>query len=145
GFSQALLEDYSDKLDAEGRRYLERVRQSAQHMGRLIESLLNLARVTRGDIQHERVDLSAVARATAERLKSGQPDRDVEFSIANGLTAIGDGQLLGVALDNLLGNAWKFTKNEPKARIELGSQQENGRTVFFVRDNGAGFDMSFAS
>ena len=145
GFSQVLLEDYSEKLDAEGQRYLGRVRESAQHMGQLIESLLNLARVTRGDIRRERVDLGALARATAERLRSAQPERDVDIQIGDGLRVEGDARLLGLVLENLLANAWKFTRNEAEARIELGVRQDNGQATFFVRDNGAGFDMKFAA
>jgi PAS domain S-box-containing protein len=144
GFSQALLEDYSDKLDAEGQRHLTRVREAAQHMAQLIESLLALARVTRSDIRHESVDLSQLARTTAERLKSSQPERNVEFLIAKGLMETGDSRLLGVVLENLLGNAWKFTRNEAKACIEFGCSRDNGQPTFFVRDNGAGFDMAFA-
>jgi PAS domain S-box-containing protein len=145
GFSQALLDDYSDKLDVEGQRYLARVRESAQHMAQLIESLLTLARVTQSDIRRERVDLTALARATAERLKSSQATRNVEFLIAKGLTCTGDIRLLGVVFENLLGNAWKFTRNEAVGRIEIGSDQQDGQATFFVRDNGAGFDMAFAS
>ena len=145
GFSQVLLEDYSEKLDAEGQRYLNRVRESAQHMAQLIESLLNLARVTRGDIRRERVDLSELSRATAGRLKTGQPERDVEIRIGDAPGVEGDARLLGLVLENLLGNAWKFTRKQAKAQIEFGSTQDNGQTVFFVRDNGAGFDMKFAA
>jgi PAS domain S-box-containing protein len=145
GFSQALLEDYAEKLDEEGRRYLGRVRASAQHMAQLIDSLLTLARVTRGDIRREPVDLSALARATAQRLKASQPERNLEFLIAKGLTVIGDSRLLSVVLENLLGNAWKFTRDQPKACIEFGSTQQDGQSVFLVRDNGAGFDMAFSA
>jgi PAS domain S-box-containing protein len=144
GFSQALLEDYGAQLDAAGQRFLHRVRESAQYMAQLIESLLSLARINRGDIRRERVDLSELARATTLRLQSAHPDREVEVLIAGGLTATGDSRLLGAALENLLGNAWKFTRNEPRARIELGTTRHNGYRAFFVRDNGAGFDMAFA-
>jgi PAS domain S-box-containing protein len=146
GFSQALLEDYAEKLDEDGKRYLRRVRESAQHMAQLIDSLLSLARITRGHVDSDLVDLSELARAAAERLKALQPERNVEFLISKGLTVTGDGRLLAIALDNLLGNAWKFTRNEPKACIELGaSMTDAGQQVFHVRDNGAGFDMAFAS
>jgi PAS domain S-box-containing protein len=145
GFSKALLDDYSDKLDAEGQRYLDRVRESAQHMAELIESLLTLARVTQTDIRRERVDLTQLARGVAERLKTSQPERNVEFLIAKGLVQTGDGRLLSVVFENLLGNAWKFTRNQPKGCIEVGSSRQDGQAVFFVRDNGAGFDMAFAS
>jgi len=145
GFSHVLLEDYSEKLDAEGRRYLGRVRESAQHMAQLIDSLLSLARVNQGDVRREWVDLSELARATAERLRASQPERDVEFLITKGLTGTGDSRLLGVVLENLLANAWKFSRNTLKACIEFGCSRESGQSVFFVRDNGAGFDMAFAS
>jgi light-regulated signal transduction histidine kinase (bacteriophytochrome) len=145
GFSQALLEEYSHKLDDDGQRYLRRVRESAQHMAQLIESLLSLARITRGDIRREPVDLSAIARTVAERLKTSQPDRNVEFLIAKGLKAIGDERFLAIVLENLLANAWKFTRNQPKACIEFSSGREKGQSFFYVRDNGAGFDMAFAS
>jgi PAS domain S-box-containing protein len=145
GFSQALLEDYSEKLDEEGQRYLRRVREAAQHMAQLIDSLLSLARVSRGDIRREAVDLTNLARKTAERLRASNPDRNVEFLIEKGLTVTGDSRLLGIVLDNLLGNAWKFTRHQPRACIELACTRQEGQSVFFVRDNGAGFDMAFAS
>jgi PAS domain S-box-containing protein len=145
GFSQALLEDYAEKLDEEGKRYLARVRESAQHMAQLIDSLLSLARITRGDIRRASVDLSELARATVERLRAAHPERNVEVLIAKGLTATGDGRLLGAALDNLIGNAWKFTRHQPKATIEVSSMRDAGQLVYLVRDNGAGFDMAFAS
>jgi PAS domain S-box-containing protein len=145
GFSQVLLEDYADKLDAEGQRYLGRVRESAQHMAQLIESLLALARVTRDDIRRETVDLSALARATVERLRASQPERPAEIVIGEGLTLEGDARLLGLVLENLFSNAWKFTRNQGVAQIELGRRGYGIETVFFIKDNGAGFDMTFAS
>jgi PAS domain S-box-containing protein len=145
GFSQVLLEDYADKLDQEGQRYLGRVRESAQHMAQLIESLLSLARVTRDDVRREDVDLSALARQIAERLKASQPERHVDVMIGEGFSVEGDARLLGLVLENLFSNAWKFTRNQPAARIELGCQRDGREDVFFVRDNGAGFDMTFAA
>jgi signal transduction histidine kinase len=145
GFSQALLEDYSAKLDEQGQHYLRRVGAAAQHMSQLIDGLLSLARITRGDLRAESVDVTALARAAAERLKAAQPERNVDFAIAEGLTATGDGRLLSVVLDNLLGNAWKFTRDAPRALIEVGCASRDGQPVFHVRDNGAGFDMAFAS
>ncbi|HEX2733601.1 MAG TPA: PAS domain S-box protein [Polyangiaceae bacterium] len=144
GFSLALLEDYSSKLDAEGLRYLKRVRESAQHMAQLIESLLSLAQINRGELRRERVDLSALGRIVAERLKSSQPERNAEFLIAKGMITTGDSRLLGVVLENLLGNAWKFTRNHSPAHIEFSSTIEDGKTIYCVKDNGAGFDMTFA-
>jgi PAS domain S-box-containing protein len=145
GFSQALLEDYAEKLDEDGQRYLRRVRESVDQMAQLIESLLSLARITRSDIRHELVDLSDTARGVAERLKATQPGRNVEFLISKGLSVVGDGRLLAIVLENLLGNAWKFTRDQPRACIELGCAPQDAQSVFFVRDNGAGFDMAFAA
>jgi PAS domain S-box-containing protein len=145
GFSMVLLEEHADQLDANGRRFLGKVRESAQHMAQLIESLLTLARVTQTDIQRERIDLSDLVRAAGERLRRLQPDRKVELSITGGLIDVGDSRLLGVAFDNLLGNAWKFTRNNSDALVEFGSSEQPGQTTYFLRDNGAGFDMAFAS
>jgi len=144
GFSQALMEDHLEKLDAEGRDYLRRVQAAAQRMGELIEGLLGLARLARREIYRESVDLSALAASVAHALRQTDPSRKVEFSIAEGAKTEGDRQLLEVALQNLLANAWKFTSKQPDARIEFGTRGENGQTVYFVRDNGAGFDMAYA-
>jgi light-regulated signal transduction histidine kinase (bacteriophytochrome) len=144
GFSQALLEDSADKLDEEGRRYLRFVRESAQQMAQLIDGLLTLSRVTRSEIARERADLSALARASIARLQRSQPDRRVDVVIREGLEGEGDPQLLTVVLDNLVGNAWKFTGKRDEARIEFGASSNDRRPVYFVRDNGAGFDMTFA-
>lgn len=144
GFSQALLEDYADKLDAEGRNHLQQVRESAQQMGRLIDDLLTLSRVTRSELRHELADLSALARSALARLQKNEPERRAELVIPDGLIANGDAGLLGIVLENLLGNAWKFTRRRPVARIEVGARHEEACPVFFVRDNGAGFDMVYA-
>jgi len=145
GYSHVLLEEYADKLDAEGRRCLERVRESAQHMAQLIDGLLSLARVNQGNVRRQPVNLSELARASAERLRAAQAERKVELLITQGLTSTGDSRLLSVVLDNLLGNAWKFSRNTANARIEFGCIQESGKSIFFVQDNGAGFNMAFAS
>jgi signal transduction histidine kinase len=144
GFSQALLEDYGDKLDEEGKDYLQRVRTSTQRMGDLIDDMLKLSRVTRGEMRREPVDLTGMAQALAAELQTSAPDREVEFVIADGLTAQGDARLLRIVLDNLLGNAWKYTSKHPRARIEFGFAQNNGQSAYFVRDDGAGFDMAYA-
>ena len=144
GFSQALLEDYADKVDAEGRKYLQQVRESAQEMARLIDDLLMLSRVTRSELRRAQVDLTAIARSVLVRLQRNEPERTVELIISDGLIADADARLLGVLLENLLGNAWKFTSKRPVARIEVGARQEDGRPVYFVRDDGAGFDMAYA-
>jgi signal transduction histidine kinase len=144
GFSQALLEDYSDKLGEEGKQHLVRVRAGAQRMGLLIDDLLKLSRVNRGELRHAKVDLSRMAREVIADLRQPEADRQVEVVIEEELTADGDPQLLKVAMENLLGNAWKFTSRRSQARIEFGKSEVNGCSTFFVRDNGAGFDMTYA-
>ena len=145
GFSQALLEDYTERLDAEGKDLLQHIRGATQRMADLIDALLELSRVARAELQRETVDFSGLAKRIVAELQQTQPDRQVEFAIAEGLMASGDARLLRVVLENLLGNAWKFSAKQPQARIEVGSlAQPNGALAFFVRDNGAGFDMAYA-
>lgn len=144
GFSHALLEDYGHKLDYEGRDYLQRTRAASQRMAQLIEDLLRLSRVTRSDMQHEAVDLSALVEKCASELREAQPERAVEFDITPDVSAAGDTQLLKLALDNLVGNAWKFTGKQGQAKIEFGVSERNGERAYFVKDNGAGFDMAYA-
>lgn len=148
GFSQIVLEDYADSLDDEGRGYLQRVRAASQRMGLLIDDLLNLSRVTRGTLRREAVDLSAVALEVTRNLKESEPDREVEVDVQPGLGTRGDVRLLRVALENLLGNSWKFTSKTQGARIEFGVEKEKfhdgWHPVYFVRDNGAGFEMAYA-
>jgi PAS domain S-box-containing protein len=144
GFSQALLEDYGDKLDDEGQGYLRRVRTSAQHMAELIDDLLTLSRVTRAELRRQQVDISERALSIATRLHHTEPEREVKVEVESGLRAYGDPGLLAVILENLVGNAWKFTSKRQGAAIELGSTLKEGKKVFFIRDNGAGFDMSYA-
>jgi light-regulated signal transduction histidine kinase (bacteriophytochrome) len=144
GFSQALLEDCQDQLDANGQDYLRRIRAATQRMGHLIDDLLTLSRVTRSDIHIGTVDLSRLASRICTDLQQEQPERQVEFVIQSGLFAQGDSHLLQVLLENLLYNAWKFTARHSQARIEFGSMlQENGMTVYFVRDDGVGFNMAY--
>ena len=143
GFSQALLEDYSDKLDALGQNYLERVRLATQRMAQLIDDLLHLSRVTRSEMRRETVDLSAIAQMIVTELQTTQPERQVEFVIAPGLLGDGDVRLLRIVLENLLGNAWKFTAKHPGARIEFGQSSHSGTHTYFVRDDGTGFDMTY--
>jgi PAS domain S-box-containing protein len=145
GFSQALLEDYAQLLDADGKQYLSFIRESAQHMAQLIDDLLGLSRVTRAEWHCERIDLSVLARAANTRLQRSQPERRVEVVVQDGLVADGDPRLIAVVLDNLFGNAWKFTAKREHARIEFGASSKDGKPVYFVRDNGAGFDMAFAN
>jgi PAS domain S-box-containing protein len=144
GFSQALLEDYNDKLDSTGQDYLQRVRLAAQRMSVLIDDLLNLSRVTRSEIRREKLDLSAIVRSAADELHRAAPERNVKFVITDGLTADGDSRLLRVAIENLLGNAWKYTSAHSCARIEFGFHEDNGRSAYFVRDDGAGFDPRYS-
>jgi signal transduction histidine kinase len=145
GFAQALLEDYRDKnLDAEGQDYLNRIRAASQRMAQLIDDMLNLARVTRRSMQLQTIDLTALANNITAELRQAEPARDVEFHIADGIVAQGDQRLLRIALENLLGNAWKFTGNCSKARVAFEVNQDNGTPVYVVRDNGAGFDMAYA-
>jgi signal transduction histidine kinase len=144
GFSQALLEDYADKLDATAQEHLHRVRRAAQHMAALIDDMLNLSRVTRCELHREKLDLSAMARLIAAELQEAEPDRQVEFVIENGLAAVGDPQLLRAAMENLLRNSWKYTSGHPTARIEFGSSVGKEKHCFIVRDDGAGFDPRYA-
>jgi signal transduction histidine kinase len=145
GFSQVLLEDYAATLDARGQDYLQRICKATQRMADLIDALLGLSHVTGAELEREAVDLSALARAIATDLQRREPTRQAEFAIADGLVAHGDARWLGVVLENLFSNAWKFTANRPRARIEFGSlPQHDGSLVFFVRDNGVGFDMAHA-
>ena len=144
GFSQALLSDYGGALDEQARHYLERIRAGALRMSTLIDDLLELARIKRAEVKKERVDLSELARGVVEELQKREPSRQVEVQIEPGLHVLGDPRLCLLALENLLGNAWKFTSRRAHARIELGRCTEQGKTCFFVRDNGAGFDMEQA-
>ena len=143
GFSQALLEDYTVKLDEKGQDYLNRLRNASQKMGELIDGLLKLSRLTRSEMHHEKVDLTSLANEIATRLQETHTKRDVKFLISEDLTAKGDPQMLRVLLENLIGNAWKFTKNTRPARIEFGSITDDEKNTFFIKDNGAGFDMAF--
>ncbi len=146
GFSQILQEDYERALDDEGVDYLGRVRAASRHMATLIDDLLDLSRVGRRPLRREPVDLASLAAGIIEELRASQPGRDVEFVAGENITAWGDASLLKVALENLLGNAWKFTARERGARIEFGADRDPGPgfLVYYVRDNGAGFDQAYA-
>jgi light-regulated signal transduction histidine kinase (bacteriophytochrome) len=144
GFSHVLLKDYADRLDVEGKEYLRNVIDSAERMGRLIDSLLNLSRVSRADLQRKRVCLSAVVHAIAARLQAAEPARRVDFQIQEELFEQADPHLLAAALENLIGNAWKFTSKRAVARIEFGMEPGKDPAVYFVRDNGAGFNPAYA-
>jgi PAS domain S-box-containing protein len=143
GFSQALMEDYADQLPAEGQNHLKRVRAATQRMGQLIDDLLNLSKVTRASMKLVPVDLSGLVRGIVAELQRTQPERRVNFNLTPNLKARGDPSLLQAVLENLLNNAWKFTAKREQAEIEFGSKHENDETIYFIRDNGAGFDMAY--
>jgi PAS domain S-box-containing protein len=145
GFAEILLQDYGGKLDAAGKDYLQRIQAAAKRMGQLIDDLLGLARVSRGTLRREEVNLSSLASAALSELRQGQPRDGVTVEIQPGLVATGDPPLLQAMLGNLLGNAWKFTGKTAQGRIEFGSTTAEGERAFFVRDNGAGFDMAYAN
>lgn len=143
GFGLVLLEDYADKLDDDGKKYLAYVRESAQQMSQLIDDMLALSQVTRSEFERAPVDLSRIARSVGAELARVTPNRHVDFVVADGLIAEGDARLMTIAFENLLGNAWKYTGQRETALIEVGAIEGKRRT-FFVRDNGAGFDMAYA-
>src|SRR5829696_5479516 len=143
GFSQILLQDYGDKLDTEGKSYLRRVSAASRRMGQLIDDLLDLSHMTRGRMRRERVNLSTLAQAIVEEFRNTQPEHDVEVILEEGLVANGDESLLRAVLENLLGNAWKFTKNQPHPRIEFGLLKHGDTPTYYVRDNGIGFEMAY--
>ena len=145
GFSQALLDEYHDVLDADGQHYLERVRNAAQRMDSLIDDMLKLSRVTRSEFKRELVDLSALGREVMDELQKHEPQRKVEINIMPKISVKGDQSLLHIVLENLLGNAWKYTGETPLAHIEFGSETRDGETIYFVKDNGIGFDMKYAN
>jgi len=142
-FARALTESQAGKLDATGVRFLDRIREASQQMSQLIDDVLHLSRLTRAELRDQELDLSALVGMILERLKEAEPERHVEVKIRPGVIATGDAQLLRIALHNLLENAWKFTGKQPAARIEFGVTNIGGEPTFFVRDNGAGFDMSY--
>lgn len=146
GFSQALIEDYTGQLDDQGKSYLHRVRNAAQRMGHLIDDMLTLSRVTRVEMQRSIVDLSALAADVLGALQESEPERKVDCHIESGLKAEGDPHLLRIVLSNLIGNAWKYTTYQVQPYIEFGAtHNSDGTAEFFVRDNGAGFDMTYAN
>ncbi len=144
GFSQALVEDLGGRLDAQSLDYLQRVRTASQRMGQLIDDLLKMSRTTRGEMTLGPVSLSGLALAAVEDLRQRDPERWVEVAIEDGLEVKGDARLLEVAVRNLIENAWKFTAGVDRPRVEFGAMEREGRRAYFVRDNGAGFDMAYA-
>ncbi|MFT5591213.1 MAG: light-regulated signal transduction histidine kinase (bacteriophytochrome), partial [Bradyrhizobium sp.] len=144
GFSLALLEDYSDKLDAEGKDALQRIRTASQRMGRLIDDMLRLSQVTRSEIRLEAIDLSLLCHGIVATLREGQPARAVQWQIDEGMQLRADKGLIGIVMQNLIENAWKFTSRTERPEIRIGCNEIDGNQVFFVADNGAGFDMLHA-
>jgi len=144
GFSNALLNEYASHLDPQARHYLHRVRAGTQRMAQLIDDLLNLSRITRASLRRQPLDLTDLARKILLELEAQAPERKMEIHVADGLAAHADPRLVRAMLENLLGNAWKFTSKRPFGRIEVGKDERDTETVFFIRDNGAGFDMEYA-
>lgn len=143
GFSLALEEDFAENLDAQGRDYIARVRNGVQRMGTLIDSLLQLSRVTRSDVQRERVDLSQLATMVFKEIQATDTERKINWIAQPGVMAEADPRLMRIALENLIGNAWKFTAQAKNATVTFGSGSQDGKTVYFLRDDGAGFDMKY--
>jgi two-component system sensor histidine kinase/response regulator len=143
GFSQALSRAYGESLDTEGKDFLNRIVDSCEQMGSLIDDLLQLSRVIRGKVDMQNVNLSELAKTLSEEIQERQPSHHVELVIEDDLIAQADPRLMRVVFDNLLGNAWKFSRNNPKARVEIGSDWTDNRCIYYVRDNGAGFDMTY--
>ena len=144
GFSELLMKDIADKVDEKGTQYISRIRASAEKMSRLIDDLLNLSRISRQAIQRTEVDLSSIAASIVSELQEANPGRSVQIVIQEGLTAFADDGLTEVVLSNLLGNAWKYTAKTEHARIELGTMMDNGNIIYYVRDNGIGFNQNYA-
>jgi light-regulated signal transduction histidine kinase (bacteriophytochrome) len=144
GYGKILLEDYGSRLDEEGQDLLQRLRRSSQHMGQLIDDLLKLSRLTRQEMTLEKIDLGRLAVEVFRELDSVETEREIVFTVGNNLTANADDRLMRVALANLFSNAIKFTRKMPQAKIEFNAFIENGEKIFFIRDNGAGFDMRYA-
>jgi PAS domain S-box-containing protein len=144
GFSQALMEEHAGTLDETALDYLQRIRAATQRMSELIDDLLDLSRVTRREMRHDDVDLSALAAGVMAELTKAAPERTAEVRIAEGLRGRGDPTLLRLVLENLLGNAWKFTARVTPARIEFDAQSDGDHLTYYVRDNGVGFDMAYA-
>jgi two-component system, sensor histidine kinase and response regulator len=143
-FGRAVQESQAARLDDAGRRYLDRVREASRQMSQLIDDVLYLARVTRAEMREQELDLSALVTLLLDRMLEAEPGRQVEIKVRPGVTVTADGQLLRIAVENLLENAWKFTSKTPAARIEFGVTNMAGEPTYFVRDNGAGFDMAYA-
>lgn len=144
GFSEALLEDYDSKLDDEGKTYLRHLQAGSRDMSDLIDGLLKLSRSSRKELLKEQIDLSALANTVISELRQAKPEQQVRIQVASNMRVAADPRLLKVVLENLLGNAWKYSSLQEDACIEVGTEIQNGETIYFIKDNGAGFDMTFA-
>lgn len=144
GFSRALVEDYGEALDETGRDYIQRILKAVKLLNRYIDAALGVSRETRSDMMMESIDISALAGEIIGKLKSREPEREIDIQIMSPLTVQGDRRLLRILLEKLLENAWKFTSEKKPARIELGVTAKEGQRVFFIRDNGVGFNMDYA-
>jgi two-component system sensor histidine kinase/response regulator len=142
-FSRAVLETQAERLDGDGRRFLDRIQEASRQMSQLIDDVLHLSKVSRAELRQQEVDLSGLAQSILDRLREAEPGRIVDARVRPGVLVGGDGRLLRIALTNLLENAWKFTARQPAARIEFGMTTATGEPVYFVRDNGVGFDMAY--
>jgi light-regulated signal transduction histidine kinase (bacteriophytochrome) len=140
GFGKILIKDQTGKLDEQGKDYLNRMNLNATRMSQLIDDLLSLSRISRQEIERTKLDLSKIASLIVRDLRASDPSRSVEVRIAEGLSAYGDENLITIVLTNLLGNAWKFTSKTAGARIEFDTLLQDGRNIYYIRDNGAGFD-----
>lgn len=145
GFSQLILDDYSDAVDDAGRDFLSRIREGAQNMGILIDTLISLSRVSRVDFKPEDIDLSTQIKSIVNKYKRAEPERKIDVKIMPDVHCFADKRLVAVLLDNLISNAWKYTRKKNNARLEFGEKKMGGRNVFFIRDNGVGFDMKYAN
>ena len=143
GFSEVLLEQHAEQLDGAGQDLLRRVCESSRRINRLVDDLLTLSRLGRSEVQRQSVNLTALAETMAARLRQAEPGREVQIIVQPDLRAEGDERLLGIVVEHLLGNAWKFTHNQPRALIEFGRTIQK-ECAFYVRDNGVGFDMAHA-
>jgi len=144
GFSEMLIQEYGDKLSETGQDYLNRIRKASQTMSQLIDDILKLSRITRAEVHKETIDLNAIVEPIAAELRLTQPDRKAEFIVVPEINVNGDRPLLQILLRNLMENSWKYTSKCPQTRIEVGANRQNGKMVYFIKDNGIGFDMKQA-
>ncbi len=143
GFSHILIDDYADSMDSDAQDYLDRIRLSVQRMGALIDDLLKLSHVNRGDLHYRKIDMTNLIKSIVDEFQMREQARQYDVDIQEGLTAYADENLLKIAFENLLGNAWKYTDKTKHANITIGSQVMDGELVYFVKDNGIGFDMQY--